>query len=750
MEKLKVKEALHVANEELKRKNEALTEVQQQIDTLKTDLEQLNVILGEKSEMIQHKDEQILELEKQIVVCTEKHQSLKCTSEELKEKICTLEEEIRMILKNHENEVECLTQKNTRLTAECEKLTEENRLVLDAQIMLKNEFNELMEKHNLCSSSLEMETKKLQEKDQEYRKLLDENIQLLDGIERIKKQADEDMLTYAIESKTLLNDLETTKNEMSKIITELCLKEELVNALQEELSGKDIEMDVERDELKSTLKVELDQVEKKYEDEIRSLKENYEQRIVDLESSAAMEKSELQAEHVKELEKVKEDALREKEQLNELAEEKIRISEIQAEQKIKSLEIMIEQSIQKEKDLWKSEINKCQKIAESEIMQSEFEKQDLKTLLESANELMLEKDEKIAGLKEQLDQETTASTQTREMLEIQLKEKLQECNRLISERYNYQLALRNTRSTVNILMDRLKKSDKDVEILKAQLENIVEAKNMSDVTNARLNDELKTLTVELEEYRVTLNALRNSSLALEREMFDKESVFEKIMSSEEETLETVNKIGKLFNDKLEENISKYAELYNDIKKRYDARETYIKDMKALLEEFATGIELARLELDMKDKQLAELQDENKNIKLEIMTYKFKCEQLEKYEHEQRVPNPSPDLSEEIDHEKLSIISDETMVSNQLIENIIVQLEKEANNHNLHEELNSELFSDEDKISAENYQLKEKLSEKIKQIEFLQEMVEMENGHATENLELRRKVSFPLLPKDLII
>lgn len=217
------------------------------------------------------------------------------------------------------------------------------------------------------------------------------------------------------------------------------------------------------------------------------------------------------------------------------------------------------------------------------------------------------------------------------------------------------------------------------------------------------------------------------------------------MCSEQETLETVNKIGKLFNDKLEENINKYAELYNDIKKKYDVRETYIKDMKALLEEFATGIELARLELDMKEKQLLELQEENKNIKLEIMTYKFKCEQFEKYEQEQRVPNPSPELVSELDDNgKFPVMhSDDAMVSNQLIENIIVQLEKEVQNECLKNDLNTETYSDEDKISAENHQLKEKLIEKSRQIEFLQEMVEIENGHATENLALRHKVISPI-------
>lgn len=740
-EKGKDKEALNATKQELTKKNEEAIEYRQQIEELKEEIHQLNTALNEKIELIKVKDEKVSELETQIAEYEGIHQSLKSVSEQLQEKINTLEGEIKTILRNHENEMECLIRKNTTLTDECQKLLDANKLSNETQTTMKTDITELQIKIDFYKTSLDAEAKKMEEKDNEYRKLLDENVQLLNGIEQTKKQADDDMLCYAMESQKLITDLETTKREMSKIITELCLKQELVNALQEELAGKNVEMDAERDELRDSWKAEFDLVMKKHEHEIGQLKAESETKYNEIASMAALEKAKLQAEYIEQMEHLKETVRKEKDQINESAEEKIRISEIQAEQKIKSLETMIEQSIQREKDLWKLEINKCQKIAESEIMQSEFEKQDLKTLLQSANELMLEKDEKIAELQNQLKQEITNFVQAREVFENELKEKQQECSHLIKELYQYQLTLQNTRSTVTILMERLRKSDHDVDILKAQLDSVIEAKKLGDVTNARLTNELKTLALELEEYRLTLNALRSSSLALEREMLDKDSVFEKIMSSEEETLETVNKIGKLFHDKLEENINKYAELYNDIKKKYDARETYIRDMKALLEEFATGIELARLELDMKDKQLAELQEENKNIKLEIMTIKFKCEQFEKYDQEQRVPNPSPDLSEEVEHDKFSMLPDEAMVSNQLIENIIVQLEKEVKNDNFKEVLNSELFSDEDKIAAENSQLKEKLSEKMRQIEFLQEMVEMETGHATENSELRRKVDF---------
>lgn len=681
----------------------------QQISELQQEVQFLRKSNSDKDDVIIQKDSKIVELENKQSDSEKTNCLLKAECDESSEKINVLEGEIKTIVKNQDGEMNKLMQKNDYLNGKCEKLAKRNDLLAAEIAALKNDLETIGRDFEAHKELLKCQMEKLQEKDAEYRKLLDENIQLMEGTERIRKQADDDMLSYAIESKQLTDELDAVKQEKSKMITESRRKDELLNALQEELGGKTIEMDEARDELKETMAAELNAINEKYEQQIAAIKEANDMKVKEIESIAMLERAQLMNEHKKAVASLSEANEMERIRLNESAEEKIRIAEIQNEQKLKELEATIEHLIKQEKDLWKSEIEKCQKIAEREIMQCEFEKQDLKTLLESTNELLRERDEKIEDLLKQLNGvEVTDLLRNRANLETKLKE-------MLTERYNYQIALKNTRSTVNVLMERLQKSDADVELLKA----------------------------EIEEYRYALTALRNSSLTLEREVLQKESVFEKIMTSEQETLETVVKIGKLFNDKLEENINKYAELYNDIKKKYDARETYIKEMKALLEEFATGIELARLELDMKDKQLSELQDENKNIKLENMTYKFKCEQFEKYAQGQRVPNATPELVGKCGDEQLEMANinvDDAMVSNKLIENILVQLEEEANTNCLATDLNTEMYSDEDKISAENVQLKGKLAEKMRQIEFLQEMVEIENGHAAENLALRHQIN----------
>lgn len=687
------------ANDELKKKVISIAELSKQISNQHEDIKNLREIISCKDDAIKQKDSRIAELENERNNCEKANTALKASYDESLEKISVLKDEIQTIVKGQDEEMNKLIQKKINLDGKCEKLTNKNQSMLEESMVLKND--------------LKLLNGELEKKEAEYRRILDENIQLLDGIERIKKQADEDMLSYAIESKKLTAELDTAKQEKSKIITELCLKEELLNALQEEIAGKAADMDAERDELKQAMNAELKTITKKYEQQIATLKEVNDMKVKEVESISVLERAQLLKEHKVIMASLSKANEKERARCNDSAEQKIRIAELQNEQKIKEFEAVLEQSVQLEKNIWKSEIEKCQKIAEREIIQCEFEKQDLKRRLELANE-------KISDMVNQPNNVKVANLiRNRDDLESELKMMQQERGHFLTERYNYQMALKNTRSTVNVLMDRLQKSDSDVEMLKAELDATIQSNLVMGKENNKLTQDIEDLTKEIEEYRFALTALRNSSLALELEVLEKESVFEKIMSSEQETLETVNKIGKLFNDKLEENMSKYADLYNEMRKKYDSREIYIKDMKALLEEFATGIELARLELDMKDKQLSELQDENKNIKLENMTYKFKCEQFERYtqgrcESVEKLPTEN---------------AIGTGLSMGSIEKNIVRMEN-----------NTETFSDEDKITAENLQLREKLSEKIRQIEFLQELVEVDNGHAVENHALRHQIN----------
>lgn len=718
------KEALDAANVEIKNKTEVLLEYEQLIEELKQKSHELGILNNLNLDLLKTKEVRIGELEKEINEEVQANELLKSITEKSVEKVEVLEAEIKTIFQNHDKEIDFLIATNTELERKCENFRN-NNVVLKEEIQeLKIDRKTFNEEAHELRMKVQAQGLKLKELESEYQGHLVENMNLLAEIAEIKKHAEDDMVAYAEENQKLMFDFDVTKNEMTRILDELSFLKESNKGLHDELAGKDIEIDSLRDEVRDSFNDDLKAVSKKYEQQIATLKEMQSMKIKEIESMATLEKSKLIKDHSEDVANLKAGYECRLESNNEIIEEKIRISEIQFEQKLKCIETSAEHSLDQEKRLWKTEMDKCQKIAETEIMQCEFEKHDLKTLLSSANEMMKEKDDVIEELNNKLKQEIENINKIREDFETEVNEARKDCSRVMTEKYHYQITLNNTRSTVNILMERLKKSDTDVELLKDELELLSVSKTVLEDENLQLSGEISQLKNDIEEYKTVLTALRNASIALEREVKERDSVFEKFMSSEEETLETVN---KLFNDKLEENIGKYFEMYSDIKRKYEARENYICDMKSLLDEFANGIELARMELDLKDKQLMELQQENKTIKLENMTYKFRCEQFEKYDVELiKPPNPTPE-------EKL-LTEEDPMVSNALIANIISQLELEAN-----EKCKSLLFSDEEKISAENCSLKEKLLEKTRHIEILQEMVKMENEHALENLDLKQKV-----------
>lgn len=700
------------------------------IEELKGNIHELNETVSnlnlEKIDLQTLKDTEINQLEREIESVTKADELLSKIAEKSLEKINEMDEETKAMMKIHDNQLNYMSSMICEMEIKYEGLLRQTKKLSDTNVYLQNEADELSGEIKILKISLEDQSTN---RDLKLKNLMDENSRLLDGIQKLQQQSNDDMIAYVEEGKNMIKQLDSLRKETYDLDQNLREKDELLKQLEEELSSKDIEMDTARDELRESYEKDMQQLCRKYEQQIANLNEVHDMRIKEIDSIFVLEKSQTMKMHSEKFAELELERISELERINERAEEKIKISEIQIEEKIKALEVSLENSIKLEKSMWKLELDKCQKIAETEIIQCEYEKRDLKELLNVANELVREKDNKIDELEMKLINEKSC---TKEDLESDLMEAKRECARIMTEKYNYQITLNNTRSTLNILMERLKKSDTDVEIMKADLEAINVAKLEIENNNGNLIEEVQQLRCEIDEYRIALGALKQSSQILELEMKEKDNVFEKLVTSEEETLQTIDKIGQLFNEKIEENISKYFEMYTELKKKYEAREAYIKDMKSLLDEFATGIELARMELDIKDSRLFELQKENKTMKLENMTSKFKCEHFEKYyDDSNRVPNSSPDLSNE------DIKYDENgMVSNILIENIIIQLEKEAS-----ETKDFPIIDANEEIYSENHILKEKLLENEKQIEFLQEIIELENDHATENLELKKQVIF---------
>ena len=164
------------------------------------------------------------------------------------------------------------------------------------------------------------------------------------------------------------------------------------------------------------------------------------------------------------------------------------------------------------------------------------------------------------------------------------------------EKRNYDITIKNYQNIIEILSLRLKKSDTDVEQVMSE--------------NCDLKNEKHELTANYEQ-------LKNSAECLKKSFDEKNNLFEQLMvSSENEMITMVSKMNDYFNEKFYE----VAEL----KKSFDIRDNNLKKMTTtILEEYTIGIELARLELDDKQKKLMEFENENKAIKFENLQLKMK-------------------------------------------------------------------------------------------------------------------------------
>ncbi|EAT34988.1 AAEL012804-PA, partial [Aedes aegypti] len=647
---------------------EALQRTREENEELKARVQELlaerRLAESEQGTVLEEKDHQIMLLERELTSITKADELLQQIAEGCLEKVKENEEEIKRLHRDYERQLGEVYNSKIELELKFEELeTEYNKL--QDELMVKEGENFLLSEELLAVREiLEAHDMELQRKVDEIKEMEQSLDQLIKEGNDLKEQVNYFRIQAEEDMMKYVEESRVTIREMDtfkKKNDELMAQLTEKNAIIEEMQEELNENQFEMDEIR-------DDVRNDFNQELTVVVKKYEQQLATL---------------------------------NEVNEMKIRESMRKCMQRA----------------------DKCQRCRD-EIMQCEFEKRDLRALWEASNEVIKEHEKKIAELERRLISEMGGSNKTKDEYENELKELNRENARLQTEKYNYQLTLNNTRSTVNILMERLKKSDGDVETLKSELDSVVKSK-------AEIETESNKLREEIEEYRRVLAALRSSSSQLEKEMRDKEEVFEKIMTSEEDAILTVSQIGKLFNEKMEESISRYLDMYDELKKKYDAREAYIQDMKTLLDEFATGIELARIELDTKDKKIFELENENKDIKLENMTFRFKCEQFEKYQVEGRLPLPSPEVPSKVDEEQ-------QLVSSMLIENIINQLEKVDDDKVLnseHIELIQEVIEcDSEKDDARVGELNEKLKETEEKLRIVEQFAKETSEKYTELLE----------------
>ncbi|XP_030562206.1 myosin-11 isoform X1 [Drosophila novamexicana] len=285
--------------------------------------------------------------------------------------------------------------------------------------------------------------------------------------------------------------------------------------------------------------------------------------------------------------------------IRQLCQEQAKQAEQQQAQQ--QVENELESAVEREKCYWRAELDKRQKLAENELIKIELEKQDVMVLLETTNDMLRQRDEKLQKCEEQLRNGIDYYIQLSDTLQQQLVQLKQDMAKTITEKYNYQLTLNNTRSTVNILMERLKKSDADVEQYKSELESVQLAKGALEQSYLTLQADAAQLRQQLTESQAALEALRSSSQTLQQE----------IANSFQERIDG------------DAQLAHYCDMYSDLKRKDETRELYMADMKKALDEFATVLQFAQLELDNKEQLLLKVREECEQLKLENIALKSK-------------------------------------------------------------------------------------------------------------------------------
>lgn len=560
--RLKGKEALQ---QEIRNKNELIESYLSQLDVVRRHVEQLKeaeLKMREEHEQATAKTEQLVQaLGNENLAHKERNEQLSGEKEQLLERCAQLEEQLYTQREQHERQVEQLLAENEAFKLANEQLEKTCELHQAAQDQLKQQLGGLQGEVAQAHEACSAEQQKTAEHMAEIESLQEKNATLLADVMHLKEQIEQDALAYGQETKVNQTELECLRVERNTLKNDLANKCTLIRSLQDELLDKSCEIDAHCDSIRRLCQEQAKQAEQQQ----------------------AVAKVQQQVE-------------------NEL-----------------------EAAVEREKCYWRAELDKRQKLAENELIKIELEKQDVMVLLETTNDMLRQRDEKLQKCEEQLRNGIDYYIQLSDTLQQQLVQLKQDMAKTITEKYNYQLTLTNTRSTVNILMERLKKSDADVEQYKAELESVQLAKGALEQSYLTLQADAERLRQQLNESQQALEALRNSSQQLQSEVSRKESMLHELLASESDTLAKFNKIANSFQERIDGDtqLAHYCDMYSDLKRKDETRELYMADMKKALDEFATVLQFAQLELDNKDQLLLKVREECEQLKLENIALKSK-------------------------------------------------------------------------------------------------------------------------------
>ncbi|XP_022918696.2 hyaluronan mediated motility receptor-like [Onthophagus taurus] len=444
-------------------------------------------------------------LEAKIVECSNKDAYIKDLAEQIEELKVQISD-----LRQQEDEIEL-------------EKTKYERNLMDVKGKQEEELEKLKHSHTEILNSLRIKLRKRSEEftslRDEYRNIKQEQQTTLEGLLKDLNQMGEEFNVKAteiynaeivsrenkikqkeIEIEKITEDmkiLEKNNNEEIKKIKELHAAE--ISKVEEEMLQIITSSEKLLDQLKSGHELELKEIEKKHTTEILKVKRDHSDLI-----------KSLMDQKVADLQQLEEDYQLKKDQI-----------EKETKQLIQQTETLWKNTLKEQEEKSNLTFKNLQQKSESKIIEIELEKNKLKQELADAKYELKElkelciTEEKFKLLQINYEKELEFLKSKRVDLEIQIEAVENELAQLVNTSRSYQVTLDKTRETVKAISKRLLNSDRDVELLKKELESREQiCLNLEDECNRRLDEieNLNKINAELEEKQERFIAISNKEI----------------------------------------------------------------------------------------------------------------------------------------------------------------------------------------------------------------------------------------------
>ncbi|CAG9316161.1 unnamed protein product [Blepharisma stoltei] len=541
-----------------------------EIDSLKVNIEE---ILKKSEEAISQEKANNLELTKLLDEAKKELDEKEKNEKKLLEQISELKEitqKLELELKNLEEDKNSAFESSVSLRQELAKVEEEKKQAIESLESLKNELDEKLSENEIKLDELDKQNKlliedisskdrKIQELDSQYEELLKENIELKDSHEIEVEDLNSVINDYIGANGQLRNEVETLKDENSKLSEEILANKDLI-----------IESNETIQELNSKIKQISGECEK-YSEEINLLR-SQEQTYISTTKDLSDKLDNWSAQNQELLEKAEED------------------KNILISKKDEELEILQSQFKQAEEDLIsaskeRNELQQNLTITQEELKLNQDKLSELEnTLLEKNNlikelnrivaykdlELCEEREkyeEQILQIKEEQGENLSGDIVLlkNEINDLQgknleISKELKEVKEIDSKKSE---TISYLQSSASNLKDQLNKKDQELKVLKEEMKSINEI-NAGHEKEVRLLKAKSNTNTELEDYK-----RKNEELSEEIKSMNKdiEDLYERRWKEQQDA--TAN---------LEKQKLNYEKMIEELKADFEKQKLYYENL----------------------------------------------------------------------------------------------------------------------------------------------------------------------------